>query len=135
MNLKKQLITILLFASVMTVSVAVSAQVIDLSHSELDSKLNASANLVIIDVRSPEEFADGHVPNAVNIPHGDIVRNPALLDLYRDQEMVFYCQSGRRAKSVTDALTSSRYLGDRPLYHLEGDILGWVEANLPIEKD
>ena len=110
------------------------AEVIHLNHAELNQKLNTNPELVIIDVRSAQEFASGHVPGAVNIPHGSILNEASVLDSYKDQDMVFYCRSGKRAKSVTDALESRDYTSGRPLYHLDGDILGWISADQPLQK-
>jgi phage shock protein E len=110
------------------------AELIDLNHIELGEKLVANPQLVIIDVRSQKEFASGHVPGAVNIPHSSILNDVALLDTYKDQDMVFYCRSGKRAKSVTDALELRNYTSGRPLYQLEGDILGWISADQPLQK-
>jgi rhodanese-related sulfurtransferase len=111
-----------------------SAEVVDLSHSEFDKKLNDNPELVIIDVRSAKEFASGHVPSAINIPHKAILQTPSLLDTYLDQELVFYCHSGRRAKTIIDTLQSRRDTDGQTIYHLQGDIVGWIEANKPLEK-
>jgi rhodanese-related sulfurtransferase len=114
------------------------AEVIDLTHAQLNEKLNekltTNSELVIIDVRSAQEFASGHVPGAVNISHDSILRDLSVLDNYKDQDMVFYCRSGKRAASVTDALESGNYTSGRPLYHLDGDILGWISADQPLQK-
>jgi len=110
------------------------AEVIDLDHAEFSEKVNTNPELVIIDVRSAQEFDSGHVPGAVNIPHRSILSDLTLLDNYKDQDMVFYCRSGKRAKTVTDALESSDYTSGRPLYHLDGDILGWISADQPLQK-
>jgi phage shock protein E len=111
-----------------------AAELIDLNHIELSEKLKSNPQLVIIDVRSQQEFASGHVPGAVNIPHSSILSDVALLDSYKKRDMVFYCRSGKRAKSVTDALESSDFTSGRPLYKLEGDILRWISADQPLQK-
>jgi rhodanese-related sulfurtransferase len=110
------------------------ADVIDLNHAEFNQRLTANPELVIIDVRSAQEFASGHVPGAINISHDSILDDVTLLDGYKDRDMVFYCRSGKRAKSVTDALESSDYTSGQPLYHLDGDILGWISAGQPLQK-
>lgn len=113
---------------------AAIAEVIDLDHAEFAEKINTNPDIAIIDVRSEQEFASGHVPGAVNIPHRSILGDLTLLDSYKDKEMVFYCRSGKRAKTVTDALESDDYTSGRPLYHLDGDILGWISADQPLQK-
>ena len=134
MKFNKPLITAAVFVAALIATFTVSAQVVDLQHAEFDAKLNTSPKLVVIDVRSVEEFARGHVPNAVNIPHSTILLETSILNAYQDKEMVFYCHSGRRAKSVTDVLDSNRYTDGRPIYHLQGDFKGWIEAKRPIQQ-
>ncbi|MFT6100946.1 MAG: rhodanese-related sulfurtransferase [Arenicella sp.] len=134
--------TFIAFTLYLVAMPAAHAEVIDLNHAELSEKLSerlsekltTNSELVIIDVRSAQEFATGHVPGAVNIPHDSILRDLSVLDNYKDQDMVFYCRSGKRAASVTDALESGNYTSGRPLYHLDGDILGWISADQPLQK-
>ncbi|MFT6031800.1 MAG: rhodanese-related sulfurtransferase [Arenicella sp.] len=123
-----------LLVALLFIAIPANAELIDLDHDALSDKQKANSSLVIIDVRSAQEFASGHVPGAINIAHLSILNDVTLLDRYKDQEMVFYCRSGRRAKSVTDALESSDYTSGRPLYQLEGDILGWIAADQPLQK-
>ena len=87
---------------------------------------------VILDVRSQQEYAQGHVPTAINIPHNAILENPDLLEPYQGRKLVVYCRSGRRAGRVTDLLKSSDT--DWTLYHLQGDFLGWQAEGLPVES-
>lgn len=62
-----------------------------------------------IDVRTPAEYAEGHVSFARNIPHEDIVAGVAALDLPRDEPIYLYCGSGRRAGIARDALLEAGY--------------------------
>jgi len=52
---------------------------------------------VYVDVRTPEEFAAGHLPGAVNIPVSDLEQRWADLKAYPDKQIVLYCRSGQRA--------------------------------------
>ncbi|MBL4671770.1 MAG: rhodanese-like domain-containing protein [Arenicella sp.] len=137
MNIKISATIIALALGLVSIQPA-HAEVVDLNHAELNQrlseKLNTNSELVVIDVRSAQEFASGHVPGAVNISHHSILSDVTLLDRYQDQDMVFYCRSGKRAKSVTDALESGDYTSGRPLYHLDGDILGWISAGQALQK-
>jgi len=108
--------------------------VVDLSHSQFNSKVAADETVVIIDVRTAAEYAEGHVPNAINIPHKTILANASLLEAYRGQDMIFYCRSGRRASWVTDYLTEENTFNGAVLYHLDGDMNAWLAADLPVEK-
>ncbi len=88
-------------------------------------------NVLILDVRTAEEYAEGHVPGAMNITHTAIEDNLAKLATAKDKKIVIYCRSGRRAGIAADILAKH---GFKNLYHLSGDMNGWTEAGLPIEK-
>ena len=62
-----------------------------------------------IDVRSADEFASGHLPGALLIPHEQIVTGATLLDIPKDRAIALYCRSGRRAGLARDALLAAGY--------------------------
>jgi rhodanese-related sulfurtransferase len=86
------------------------------------------SGLVVLDVRTAEEFAAGHVPGAVNIPHDQVEARLAELAGAKDQDVVLYCRSGRRVQMAAGVLARA---GFTRLSHLEGDYPGWAEAGLP----
>ena len=85
---------------------------------------------LILDVRSAEEFAEGHVPGALNVPHSRITSHLATLGSIQ-QPVLVYCRSGRRAGIALETLTD---LGFKQLYHLDGDMQAWQSESLPVEK-
>lgn len=90
-----------------------------------------SKNWLLLDVRSPEEFAQGHIPGAINISHEKITEYLSELKDYKDRPIVVYCRSGRRAKVAIEELEAAEFTD---LRHLEGDMMGWSEAGLPIDQ-
>lgn len=86
-------------------------------------------HLFVLDVRTPQEYAEGHVPGAVNVPHDQIAAR--LAEIPRDKDVVLYCRSGRRAQAAADVLTTHGY---KRLTHLEGDMPAWIERGRPVEK-
>ncbi|WP_138513068.1 rhodanese-like domain-containing protein [Rhodoferax bucti] len=66
--------------------------------------LSAQAKDVIIDVRSPQEFAAGHVEGAINIEHTAIAQEIAKAGVTKDDKVMLYCQSGRRSGMALDTL-------------------------------
>jgi rhodanese-related sulfurtransferase len=86
--------------------------------------------LVVLDVRTAKEFAEGHVPGAINISHDELEARLPELEADRDRDVVVYCRSGKRAGIALDMLEKA---GFKRLYHLEGDYLGWAEASRPVE--
>ena len=84
----------------------------------------------MLDVRSPQEYAAGHIPGALNIPHDQTAARLEELRPYQGREIVLYCKSGRRAGIAADVLAQAGF--DR-LRHLAGDMPGWSAAGLPVE--
>ncbi|WP_100643860.1 rhodanese-like domain-containing protein [Alteromonas facilis] len=80
---------------------------------------------LILDVRSAEEYAEGHVPGAINIAHSDLADELAKIGEFKDKTVVLYCRSGKRAGKAAEVLLEANF---SDLRHLEGDMLGWREA-------
>ena len=86
-------------------------------------------HLFVLDVRTPQEYAEGHVPGAVNVPYDQLASR--LAEVPKDKDVVLYCKSGRRAGIAADVLAANGYTR---LSHLEGDMNAWVEKGRPIAK-
>ena len=82
--------------------------------------LDGVQSKVVIDVRTPEEFATGHVEGAINIPYDAIKPNlSALAKIGKDENILLYCHSGRRSGLATDAMAKA---GFAHVYNLQGGI-------------
>jgi len=101
------------------------------SQAEVLRLLDAGTAPLILDVRTPEEFAEGHVPGAVNISHDELAARLAEVEGARDNGVIVYCRSGRRAATAEELLLGQ---GFQNVQHLEGDILAWLEAQHPVER-
>ena len=86
-------------------------------------------SLVLLDVRTPAEYAEGHLPGARNIPHTELAARIAELDGARTSDIVVYCRSGSRA---AQALAVLEQAGFKRLLHLDGDYLRWSGAGKPV---
>ena len=84
---------------------------------------------VVLDTRSAEEFAEGHIKGAINIPHDQVAENLNLLSEY-SETIVVHCRSGRRALVAEQALLDAGFTNVK---HLAGDMKGWKAQNLPLE--
>ena len=93
----------------------------------LAAQRSAQAPL-LLDVRTPDEFASGHVPGAVNVPIDQLAARTGELDAQR--EVVVYCERGGRAAKAADALTAA---GFTDVKLLSGHMSGWRDAGLPTE--
>jgi rhodanese-related sulfurtransferase len=80
-----------------------------ISMNEAVTMMAEETNYLILDVRTPEEFASGHVPNAINIPNENIGTAwiPELSD--KDQLILVYCRSGNRSKQASEKLAALGY--------------------------
>ncbi len=107
-----------------------SAGVSDVSQGQVVEMIEKGSPPLILDVRTPEEYASGHVPHAINIPYDQIPSRLAELGAERDQEIIVYCESGRRAAKASETLEAA---GFETIRHLEGDMSGWRQAGLPTE--
>ncbi|HEX6820075.1 MAG TPA: rhodanese-like domain-containing protein [Ktedonobacterales bacterium] len=84
---------------------------------------------VLLDVREPDEWREGHVPGAVHIPLGSLGARYRELD--PSQEIVTVCRSGVRS---TTALKILNKAGFTHVHNLTGGMLAWAEKKLPVTK-
>lgn len=101
-----------------------------LSQDQAWEKISAK-QITVIDVRTPAEFATGHVPGAINIPHDQIGQRLQDIPASKDQPLLLYCRSGRRSLLAEKTLSNAGY---NNLYHLEGDMAAWFANRRPIAK-
>ena len=80
-----------------------------ISMDEAVTIMKEKSGYIILDVRRPEEFAEGHIPNAINVPNENIGASeiPELTD--KDQLILVYCRSGRRSKEAAEKLVKLGY--------------------------
>lgn len=102
-----------------------------ISREELQSRLGTPDAPLVLDVRTSGEFASGHIPGAMHIPHTQVSRRLSELQPYHDREIVVYCTRGPRAYSAEAVL---RRAGFEKVRHLEGDITGWRRDGRPIVR-
>ena len=121
---------VLLSITLLLSNVALGATKLIEQQAFINNQLSKTA-YTLIDVRSPEEFAQGHIKGAINIPHNEISENIVLLNSIKDKTLVVYCRSGRRADIFEQDLAKKGFT----LLHLNGDFNAWQENNLPIKKN
>ena len=85
------------------------------SHSEPNDTISPKVlsaithQALIVDVRTPEEFADGHYPGAINIPHETILDGLNQLGVSQETPVILYCRSGNRSGQAELALKSNGF--------------------------
>jgi rhodanese-related sulfurtransferase len=100
-----------------------------ITPAELQKILTAQPSVPVIDVRTPVEFAEVHVPQARSVPLDEL--KPDLLQLQKDQPVYLLCRSGQRAMKAADKFTKDGFA--QPVV-VEGGTLAWIEANLSVTR-
>jgi rhodanese-related sulfurtransferase len=101
------------------------------TQEEMLRMIDAGTAPAILDVRTAEEFAEGHVPGAINISHDELADRLAEIEAVKEAGVIVYCRSGRRA-GIAEELLLGQGFGN--VQHLEGDMLAWLAASRPTEK-
>ncbi|MFC4770027.1 rhodanese-like domain-containing protein [Effusibacillus consociatus] len=83
--------------------------------------LREKKEIVLLDVRQPEEYESGHIPGAVLVPLGELESRIEELD--KDKEYFVICRSGRRSVMACHLLSEH---GFTKLFNLHGGMLGWT---------
>ena len=88
-------------------------------------------NQTIVDIRTPEEFAEGHIEGAVNINLFDNHFLDQISQFDKSKPIFLYCRSGNRTSSASKKIAD---LGFEQVYDLQGGILNWQRNNQQIAK-
>ena len=80
-----------------------------IAMNEAVSVMANETDYIILDVRTPEEFASGHIPGAVNLPNEDIGAEEISSLPDKDQLILVYCRSGNRSKQAAEKLAALGY--------------------------
>ncbi len=104
--------------------------VVDVTPAEAAELVKANA-VTVLDVRTPEEYAEGHIAEAINIDFKDPAFGENIAGLEKDEAYLVHCRSGGRS---AESLKQLETLGLKKIYHLTSGMNGWQEAGLPVEK-
>src|SRR5919201_1416851 len=112
----------------------------EISPNDVKEALDVGDELLLLDVREPHEFAQGHLPGAVNVPRGMLeltadaqspVADPTVAGR-RDARVVTYCLKAPGARSLFAADTLTK-MGFTNVAAMTSGVNGWAEAGLPLE--
>lgn len=92
-----------------------------ISADEVRKMTEARENFLLIDVRSPEEYAGGHIPNSLNVPLGQLGQRIARYAKSKEASIVVYCLSGGRSSQAQSILSGLGYTNVKNL----GGISSW----------
>ncbi|MBO6893802.1 MAG: rhodanese-like domain-containing protein [Roseibium sp.] len=96
---------------------------------DVHDALSKKADFVLLDVRGPELFAKGHVPGAINLPHGKIIRSK-LKGWPEDTLFVTYC-AGPHCNGAARGAVRLAELG-RPVKIMAGGVTGWLDEGFEL---
>lgn len=118
------------------------SQAHEISPPEAAAARNDAELALIVDVREPGEYKDGHVPEAINIPRGllELRADPTspvadqALSADQSARILVYCTKGPGARSLLAAQTLAS-MGYERVEVLGGGLIAWAEAGLPVEGE
>jgi len=90
-----------------------------------------SEDVVVLDVREPSETAGGKIAKAIQIPMSALSKRVGELDKHKGKTVIVYCKTGARASAACKQLGKQ---GFEKVYSLNGGMLAWQDAHLPISK-
>ncbi len=99
-----------------------------LNALELSEKLKAGKQSLVLDVRQPEEYREGHIAGSKLIPLGEL--NKRINELPKDKEIICVCASGSRSRSAAKFLISAGYNA----FDMQGGMFMWQRAKLSVKK-
>ena len=100
-----------------------------LTAQQLQSRLGAPEAPLLVDLRTPVEFAVAHIPGAVNIPLAEL--DQRLDEIRDDNGVLIYCINGSRTLQAEPILYTHEF---ENIYHLEGTFYAWIKGKYPVEK-
>ena len=103
-----------------------------ISAADLAKRTDGPKKPLLLDVRSPEEFAAGHIPGAVNIPLADLAKRVDEVKSAGSEEVVVYCMRGGRARKGEEVLSEAGVA--QSILHLDGGMNAWIQAGQPVAK-
>lgn len=89
------------------------------------------ANLVILDVRTPAEFREGHIAGAKNMDFFGGKFDVDIASLPKNSKVLVYCKSGQRSAGAVEELHK---VGIKDVIHMTDGLAGWQKSKLPVEK-
>ncbi len=98
-----------------------SQHITAISPDELRERMAANPDMILLDVRQPEEHAEKNIPNSILIPLGEIPTRISELEPYKNQEIIVYCRSGNRSGQACGYLMEHGY----NVVNLSGGMLKW----------
>jgi rhodanese-related sulfurtransferase len=102
-----------------------------ISANELIEQIEVDNAPIVLDVRTREEYSQGHIPGAINIEYRELPFRINEISSLSNKKIVVYCERGVRANIAEETLKKA---GFTKVLHLEGDMSGWRKRGLATDK-
>ena len=124
------LVTALLFSFFLVIFTELRRQASGITNVEPQAAVKLiNADAVVLDLRSVDSFALGHIVNAKNIPFDELEANKDKIEKYKSRPIIAVCDQGVTSNRVVKSL---RKTGAENVYGLKGGISAWTQASLPL---
>ncbi|KUO59868.1 MAG: sulfurtransferase [Gracilibacter sp. BRH_c7a] len=115
----------LIFIGYRKISFSLNKNIKHLSSEEVFKFIQKNKDLTILDVRTKQEFASGHIPGSKSFPVGEIASRINELTKYKDKPILVYCASGSRSPSAVRILLKNSFSN---LYHMKRGLRDWHQS-------
>ena len=98
----------------------------DVTVEEAKSLVESNVSLIIVDVRTREEYDSGHIEGAILIPVSEL--ESRINELSKEEEFLIYCRTGNRSSNSVNILKANGYT---KIFHMNDGIIAWIQAGYP----
>jgi rhodanese-related sulfurtransferase len=98
----------------------------DVTVEEAKSLVESNVSLIIVDVRTREEYDSGHIEGAILIPVSEL--EGRINELSKEEELLIYCRTGNRSSNSVNILKANGYT---KIFHMNDGIIAWIQAGYP----
>jgi phage shock protein E len=123
-----RLIALLFSVLVLTASFSQAVGPVNVNSREAQALLSKNGKVVLLDVRTPDEYRQAHLKGSLLISLGELSRR--VQEIPRDRPVLIYCAVGARSSTAASFLSSRGY---REVYNMTDGIVGWYKNGLPLQ--
>lgn len=106
---KRVILALAAVLAALSLSACRGADYAQISMEEAAQMMQQETNFLVLDVRTPEEYAEGHIPGAINVPNETIGKDAIAALPDKEQKILVYCRSGNRSKMAAEKLAQQGY--------------------------